>query len=265
MTMKNSVLRLAAAGFLIALTSCSPAPTGDPDAIRIGIASEPYPPFSVKGPDGQWSGWEIEIGDAVCAAMNEPCEFIEISWDGLIPALTSRRIDVIMASLSITEERLRTIDFSNKYYESPSVLVAPRVSEISADPSSLEGMTLGVQRSTIHANYIEAYFDDAIDSMKTYPNFVQHNQDLVAGRVDAVVGDSVAMQPFLQSTAGQCCEVKAELHDPEIFGLGAGFGMRKGEADLKSKLDAAIEAIRSDGTYEAISAPYFDFDIFGGA
>jgi polar amino acid transport system substrate-binding protein len=262
--MKTVFNRLAIASTFAFLFACSPAENAGSGAIRIGISSEPYPPFSQKGPDGRWSGWEIEIGNAVCSAMNEPCEFIEISWDGLIPALTSRRIDVIMASLSITEERLRTIDFSNKYYESPSVLVAPKDSQINGDVSTLEGKILGVQRSTIHANYIEAHFSDVIDSMKTYPNFVQHNQDLVAGRVDAVVGDSVAMQPFLNGAAGQCCEIKALLHDAEIFGLGAGFGLRKGETDLKARLDAAIELIRNDGTYDSISAPYFDFDIYGG-
>ena len=247
----------------IIAAGCAPADEGGTPTIRIGLSSEPYPPFSVKGPDGQWTGWEIEIGEAVCTAMNDNCEFVEIAWDGLIPALISRKVDVIMASLSITEERLRTIDFSVKYYDSPAVIVAPKNSSVSAEPNSVAGLTLGVQRATIHLEYINQYFGAVIDDIKTYQNFDEHNQDLVAGRVDAVVGDSIAMRPFLESAAGQCCEVKASLVDPVIFGQGAGFGLRKGDAALKAKLDAAIASIRADGTYEAISAPYFDFDIYG--
>jgi len=233
------------------------------DSIRIGVSAEPYPPFTEKGPDGQWRGWEIDIGNAVCQAMNETCEIVEISWDGLIPALLSQKIDVIMASMSITEERMRTIGFSDKYYDSPAVLVAPRNSDVTADPATLSGKVIGVQVATIHGNYIEKYFADEVAGVRTYQSFDEHNQDLAAGRIDVVIGDSIASQPFLESRPGQCCEIKAELFDQEIFGLGAGFGLRKDDEELKSKLNAAIAAIRADGSYAAISADYFDFDIYG--
>ena len=73
----------------------------------------------------------------------------------------------------------------------------------------------------------------------------------------------MAMQPFLESTEGQCCEIKGDLHDIAIFGPGVGVGLRKG-SDLKAKINAAITQIRSDGTFDKISAPYFSFDIYGG-
>jgi len=249
-----------------AVVGCTPADSGGSGgsgALRVGVASEPYPPFSEKGPDGQWRGWEIDIGQAVCAAMNEECVLVEIAWDGLIPALLSRRIDVVMASMSITEERMRTIDFSEKYYDSPAVVVAPRSSTISDDPQTFDGKVVGVQLATIHSNYVEKYLADHVDAVRTYQSFDEVNQDLAAGRVDAVIGDSIAIEPFLQSQAGQCCEIKAELYDEEIFGLGAGFGLRKGEDDLKARLNAAIAEIRGDGTYDDISGKYFDFDIYG--
>jgi polar amino acid transport system substrate-binding protein len=115
--------------------------------------------------------------------------------------------------------------------------------------------------ATTHANYVEAHMDSA--TVKSYQNFDEHNQDLFAGRLDAVVGDSMAMQPFLTSAEGQCCEIKGDLHDISVFGPGVGVGLRKG-SDLTAKINAAIDQIRTDGTFDKISAPYFNFDIYGG-
>ncbi len=230
--------------------------------VKIGIAAEPYPPFAEKGADGTWQGWEVEIINAVCAAMEENCEIVEIAWDGIIPALLSKKMDAIMASMSITEERMKTIDFSDKYYNTPAVIVAPKDSSISGDAASVEGKIVGVQVSTTHANYVEKHFGNA--EIKTYNTFDEHNQDLVAGRVDAVVGDSLAMQPFLTGDSGGCCEVKGELNDAAVFGPGVGAGLRKEDGELKARINAAIQKIRDDGTFDAISKKYFDFDIYGG-
>lgn len=231
--------------------------------VTIGIAAEPYPPFAEKTADGSWTGWEVEMIGALCEAMEETCTIAPIAWDGIIPALMSEKIDVIMASMSITEERLKTIDFSDKYYNTPAVLVGAKSMEMTGEPASLDGKYVGVQVSTTHANYVDAHFAETAD-VKTYNTFDEHNQDLVAGRIDAVVGDSLAFQDFLKSDAGAPYEVKAELNDVAIFGPGVGAGMRKDDTDLHAKMNAAIEKIRADGTYKAISDKYFDFDIYGG-
>ncbi|MEL6785717.1 MAG: transporter substrate-binding domain-containing protein [Pseudomonadota bacterium] len=230
--------------------------------MKVGIAAEPYPPFAKKSASGEWEGWEIEIIGAVCAAMKEECEIVPVAWDGIIPALTAEKFDVIMASMSITAERQKTIDFTNRYYNTPAAIVGAKGDDISGDPESLKGKTVGVQVSTTHANYAEKYFSDAA-TVKTYATLDEHNQDLFAGRVDAVVGDSLAMQAFLKSDQGQGFEIKGELKDVEIFGPGVGGGIRKGDTELANRLNAAIDQIRSDGTYEKISAKYFDFDIYG--
>jgi len=231
--------------------------------LKIGIAAEPYPPFAEQNADGEWVGWEVEIIDAVCAAMEEDCELVPIAWDGIIPALLAKKMDVIMASMSITEERQKTIDFTNKYYNTPAILIADKNAGIDGTPESLEGKIIGVQVSTTHANYTDKHFGDVAE-IKYYGQFDEHNQDLVAGRVDAVIGDSIAFESFLSGDGSSCCEVKIELNDEAVFGPGVGGGIRKGEEELAAKVNAAIEQIRADGTYDAISAKYFDFDIFGG-
>ncbi len=230
--------------------------------IKIGYAAENYPPFTEKGADGQWKGWEVEIQKAICAAMEDDCVVVEVAWDGIIPALLAKKIDGIVASMSITEERLKTINFSDKYYNTPAVIVAPKSSSVSGDPASVNGKIVGVQVSTTHANYVEKHFGDA--DIKTYNTFDEHNQDIVAGRVDAVIGDSIAFQDFLNSDVGACCEVKGELNDEAVFGPGVGVGVRKEDTALVEKINAAIKKIRDDGTFDEISKKYFDFNIYGG-
>ena len=255
--MKN-ILRTAFA--TAALTLMAHSVSAD---VKIGIAAEPYPPFASKAADGTWQGWEIEIIGAVCAVMEGECEIVPVAWDGIIPALVAQKFDAIMASMSITDERKKTIDFSDRYYKTPAVIVAAKGSDISSDPASLDGKIVGVQVSTIHANYVEKYFADTAE-VKVYSVFDEHNQDLFAGRVDAVVADSLALQPFLESSQGAGFEIKGQLSDVEIFGLGVGAGIRKGDTELAGKINAAIAKIRADGTYDEISAKYFNFDIYGG-
>ena len=232
--------------------------------IRLGLDTAPYPPFADQDASGTRTGFEIELGNAVCAAMGETCVWTPIAWDGIIPALTSNKIDAIFASMSITAERMETIDFSDKYYDTPAALVGPIGVEMDGSPESLKGKIVGAQVSTIHANYAEKYFKDMAAEIKvTYQAFDEHNNDLVAGRLDAVIGDSLAFSDFLGTDDGKKFEIKALLKDEEIFGKGVGVGLRKGDDELKAKFNAAIAKVREDGTYETIAKKYFDFDIFG--
>ena len=198
----------------------------------------------------------------MCAAMQEECEWVPIAWDGIIPALTAKKIDAIFGSMSITDERKKTINFSDKYYNTPAALIAPKNLSIESI-DDLKGKKIGVQVSSTHSNYAEKYFGDATE-IKIYQDFNEHNQDLFAGRVDAVVADSLALGPFLESAEGACCEVKMELNDDAIFGIGVGAGIRKDDEELLNKVNAAIKQIREDGTYDEIAKKYFDFDIYGG-
>ncbi|MCW1919303.1 transporter substrate-binding domain-containing protein [Rhodobacter sp. KR11] len=234
------------------------------EPVKIGVAAEPYPPFTSPDASGNWVGWEVDFMVAICKQAAIECVITPTAWDGIIPALTSGQIDVIMSSMSITAERAKTIDFSDKYYNTPAMIVTAKGSGITADPAGLTGKIIGVQVATTHEAYTQKYFAPVAAEVKTYQTLDEHNQDLAAGRVDAVMGDSIAMDAFLKSEAGMaCCEaVGAVADDAEILGAGVGFGLRKGDP-LLATLNEAIKAIRADGTYDAISKPYFDFDIYG--
>jgi polar amino acid transport system substrate-binding protein len=234
--------------------------------VKIGIAAEAYPPFASPDASGNWVGWEVDFINAVCAAGEMQCVITPVAWDGIIPSLTSGQIDVIMASMSITEERSKTIDFSDKYYNTPTVVVGAKGVEMAPTPEGLAGKIIGVQASTIHADYVEKYFAGTAAEVKIYQTQDEANSDLAAGRIDATQADSIAMDAFLASEAGAaCCESKgAVADDPTILGLGVGAGIRKGEAELKAKINAAIAKVIADGTYDNITATYFASSIYGG-
>lgn len=232
--------------------------------LRMGLMNEPYPPFSAKDASGTWKGWEIDLMDAVCAEMKEKCTIVESSWDGLIPALESKKFDAIWSSMSITDERKKTIDFTNKYYNTPSKLIGPKDQKPGASPDDVKGKTIGIQVSTVQSEYYKKYFAGKAEE-KTYQTLDEAFQDLVAGRIDYVFGDSIPLADFLKTETGKdcCADMGNVADDPAILGEGIGAGVRKGDTELKERLNKAIAAVRASGKYDEITKKYFDFDIYG--
>jgi len=229
------------------------------DKLRIGVEGA-YPPFSWKEADGTLKGFDIDIAYALCEKMGVECEMVEQDWDGIIPQLLNRKYDAIVASMSITEERKKRVDFTNKYYNTPAKLVAKEGASLPAD---LAGTKLGVQRGTVHQCWAEKAFPGA--ELVLYPTQEEVFQDLAAGRLDAQLSDSIqAKEGFLDTDAGKGFAFwGGDQDDLECFGEGAGIAVRKGNPDLIAAFNNAIQAIRADGTYAAINAKYFEFDIYG--
>lgn len=255
-------IKTTAAAVVLALSSAAMA---NAEPLKVGFSPEAYPPFYEADASGNWTGWEVEIANAICAEAKFECELVPIPWDGLIPALTTKKIDTIMNSMSITEERMKTIDFSDKYYNTPTAVAGPKNETFDATPEGLKGKIIGVQVSTIHADYVKKHFTEAAE-VKEYQTQDEANQDLAAGRIDATQADSIALDAFLQSDQGKaCCDLKGNVaDDPAILGLGVGAGVRKEDTALKERLNAAIKAIRDNGTYDEITKKYFAFDVYGG-
>ncbi|KPF47030.1 ABC transporter substrate-binding protein [Rhizobium sp. AAP43] len=220
-----------------------------------------YPPFNNLEADGTLVGFDIDIAKALCEEMKVTCEFVTQDWDGIIPALQAKKFDAIIASMSITPERLEKVDFSKKYYNTPPAIAVPKDSPIT-DLAGLKGKTLGAQSSTTHANYAEKHMADS--ELKLYPTADEYKLDVEGGRVDAVIDDIVVLSEWVKSDAGKCCKILTPLEtDVEINGQGAGIAVRKGETALADKLSAAIEGIRANGKYAEINKKYFDFDVYG--
>ncbi|MBN9054509.1 MAG: transporter substrate-binding domain-containing protein, partial [Rhizobiales bacterium] len=187
--MKNALKTIALAA-AIGLAAISGAAA---QQVRVGFAAEPYPPFTSPDASGNWEGWEVDFMKAICAEAKLDCVVAPVAWDGIIPALTSGKIDMIIGSMSITPERLQTIDFSDKYYNTLPGVIGPKDQKFEPTPEGLAGKTLGVQVATIHQVYANKYFAPAGVTVKEYQTQDEANNDLASGRIDAVQADSVAM------------------------------------------------------------------------
>lgn len=231
------------------------------NAADINICVEgAYPPFSWTETSGDVVGFDIDIANAVCGAMGKSCEMVKTDWDGIIPALLEGKCDGIIASMSITEERMQVIDFSSKYYNTPARFIGAE----GMMEDALDGKVVGVQRGTIHQDFMEGTFPGV--ELRLYGSQDEVYLDLSAGRIDAAMADSIAMQEgFLDTDAGAGFAFFGGSYSvPEYHGDGAGVGVRQGEEELRDAFSAGIAAIRASGEYATINAKYFDFDIYGG-
>ncbi|CAM3724410.1 MULTISPECIES: ABC transporter substrate-binding protein [Pseudomonadaceae] len=233
-------------------------------ALRIGIEAA-YPPFAFKTADGKIAGFDYDIGNELCAQMQVKCQWIEQEFDGLIPSLKVRKVDAVLSSMSITEDRLKSVDFSKKYYHTPGKLVMKEGSQIQDPSVDLKGKKVAVQRASTYDRYATAELTPAGVNVVRYGSNNEAFLDLLAGRVDAVLADVVNIdEGFLRTDGGKgFALVGPDFNDPRYFGRGAGIAVRKGDAATAEKLNAAIDAIRSNGKYAEVQAKYFDYDIYG--
>jgi polar amino acid transport system substrate-binding protein len=195
--------------------------------------------------------------------MKVKCEFTNQAWDGIIPGLLANKYDAILSSMSITDERKKQVDFTEKYYNTPPAIAVPKDSPLKGvTPDDLKGITIGAQTSTTHANYAQEKFPGA--EVKIYPSPDEYKLDLSNGRLDAAIDDVVVLDEWTKTPDGACCKILGVLPiDPVINGPGAGVAVRKEDTDLRDMFNKAIEAIRANGTYKKINDAHFSFDVYG--
>lgn len=246
-----------------AVTALSAAASAQ-EQLVLKIGSEgAYPPYNFVKADGTVAGFEVDIANALCDELKAKCEIIVQDWDGMIPALQSGKLDAVISSMSITPARKEQVDFSNKYYNPAAGIAAPKDSDLKGTTKEdLAGKTIGVQSSTIHANFAEKTYTDS--TIKSYTNVDEARMDMVSGRVDAVNDNIVSLTAWLKTPEGACCKlIGAVKPDLQIHGPGVGVAIKKGREDLVEKFNTAILAIRANGKYKEINDKYFDFDIYG--
>jgi octopine/nopaline transport system substrate-binding protein len=248
---------------------------------KVRIASEgAYAPWNATDPSGKLVGFEIDLGKELCKKAKVECEFVAQDWDGIIPALQQGKYDAIMAAMSITDERLKVIDFAGPYGTEPSSFITAKSSALAkitpaketidlaketpeskkaiADlAATLNGKTVGVQTSTIQANFMEKHLPKV--AVRTYDKLDNAGIDLAAGRVDAVFGDRSAVEAIVKG------DQNATAFGPSfargVLGRGVGVGMRKADKDLKALFDKAIAEANKDGTISKLSNQHFGYDI----
>ncbi len=249
------------------------------DQIKIGTEGA-YPPWNSKDAAGNLIGFEVELANELCKIMKHDCTIVEQDWDGMIPALVSRKFDAIMAGMSITSERMKTINFSQGYADEVASLAvmkgskneglktmsAINLSDVSADEQAtldvltkaFKGKTVGVQTATIHQNFLESGLMGSV-KVRTYKTQDEVNLDLSAGRIDAALAAAVAFTDYAEKS-GKEVVLTGPTFAGGDFGNGVGVGIRKGDSKLINDFNAAIDKARDDGIISKLAIKHFGFD-----
>jgi arginine/ornithine transport system substrate-binding protein len=244
--------------------AAAPAPEAGP----LKVAIDPtYEPFTFKSADGQPTGFDVDIANALCEQIKRKCEFVEQVWDSMIPGLNAKKYDVIISSMSITDDRLKEVDFTDKYYNTPSRIVLKKGAKFT-DAASIKGKKIGVLKGSTQEKYALGDLKPAGVIVNSYEAQDQVYLDIKSGRLDGTVADYMEVTGgFLSKPEGAKYElVGPDLKMPQYFGYGAGIALRKGEDKLKGELNEAIKAIRTNGTYKTLNDKYFakyNIDVYG--
>ena len=263
--------------FLVALVLISS--TASADKIKIGTEGA-YPPWNAKDESGKLIGFEVELANFLCIYMEADCTIVEQDWDGMIPGLVMRKYDAIMAGMSITDERMKTINFSQGYADEVASLAVmkgsslegmdtPKAINLSTGggdvkkalktlTAALAGKTIGVQTATIHQNFLESGDVGSI-KIKTYKTQDEVNLDLAAGRIDAALAAAVAFTDYAEKS-GKPVVLVGPTFSGGAFGNGVGVGIRKDDTNLLKRFNKAIDVARKNGKISELAIKWFGFD-----
>ncbi|MQU62152.1 transporter substrate-binding domain-containing protein [Pseudomonas sp. FSL R10-1350] len=259
--MKKAFLALSALTLCIAAGSVL---AKEYKELRFGVDPS-YAPFESKAADGSLVGFDIDLGNAICAELKVKCKWVESDFDGMVPGLKANKFDGVISSMTVTPAREKVIDFSNELFSGPTSLVYKKGSGLSADTASLKGKTVGYEQGTIQEAYAKAVLDKAGVKTQAYANQDQVYADLISGRLDASVQDLLQAElGFLKSPQGAGYEISAAIDDPLLPSKTA-VGIKKGNQALQTLLNKGIKALHDDGTYTKIQQKHFgDLNLYSG-
>ncbi|AMD02641.1 transporter substrate-binding domain-containing protein [Halomonas chromatireducens] len=228
------------------------------DHVRFGV-DVPYEPMEYRTPEGELTGFDIDLGNALCDEMGITCEWVEQQWDGIIPGLMARNYDAIMSSMTINEERRAQVLFSDAYFMPPSAWFGPADSDIDLpSEETLEGKTLGVQRGTLQDSYATDFYGD-VATIRRYPTADDMLLDMESGRLDLVfVNYPVGKTTLLDSERGDYRVVGEMIREPyKYFGDGIAIAFRPRDEALAERFNEALATLKENGTYDEIHDRYF--------
>ena len=269
--------------FILSLSVFGFASIANSQTIRIGTEGA-YPPWNNINSAGDLEGAEIDFGNEACERMGVTCEWVTQDWDGIIPALLQGKYDIIIAGMSITEERKEKVNFTTGYMTDGARFAVLKDSGL-ADLNiagmakvnlnnaggkeqaaigqliaAMDGKTVCVQSSTIHQNFLEKHMSGAVD-VKLYQAVDDHNLDLAAGRCDAILADVGSIIDFMESDGGVDVAFTGPTFSGGVFGDGVGGAVRKEDGDIQEMWNNVIMEMSKDGTTAEITKKWFGRDI----
>lgn len=237
------------------------------ETLRVGMECT-YAPFNYKTADGELAGYDVDVANGVASIIGADLEFVCQEWDGMIPALLANKFDLIIASMSITEKRMKKIDFSGPYRFSTGRILGRKSKEMNLFdgvgnpiPENFKGLRVGLERATTYSNWFEEILPEA--DVVLYDGSEPLYLDLQNGRVDLIMTNPMkAHLKFLSKENGAGFEFKGPTVDEEkYFGIGVGIGMRKGGDPLKTRLNNALKELINSGELEIYARKIFPFKL----
>lgn len=234
-----SLLALAATAFCASATQ----------QIRFATSAT-NPPFEFLNPSNQLDGFDIDLAKALCQHMQAECTFTNQAFDSLIPALRFKKFDAVIASLDITPERSKQVDFSDPYYANSAEVVSKKGGATSF--KELEGKRIGTENGTTHQRYLQDTYPKI--TVVPYDGYQNAFLDLQNGRIDGVFGDTAAINSWMKTMKHQT-DLEAiipRVTDVNYFGTGLGIAVQQGNKELLSQINTALQALRDDGTWQKL-------------
>ena len=227
------------------------------------LTEDDYPPFHFIGPDGQLTGFEVELARALCEQLKVTCSIQPIRWDGLSDALVRGQGDAIIASMRISADSRRKFAFTSSYFRSPARFVARKQAEPRPlSLANLKGQKLGVVAGSAHEAYLMAFFRGA--TLVPMANATAALEAARNGDVAAAFVDGTTAAFWLNGEAsGECCAFWGGPYtEQRYFGEGAGIALRPDMPALRQALDWALSRVAADGHYAALYLKYFPVSIY---
>ena len=214
-------------------------------------ASATYPPFESLDANNQIVGFDIDLANALCKQMQAQCTFTNRAFDSLIAALKFKKYDAVISGMDITPERSKQVAFTQPYYANSAIVIAQRQVQLAGGS---ERQKLGMENGTTHQKYMQDKHPEI--STVSYDSYQNAILELKNGRIDGVFGDTAVVNEWLK-TNPQLAPVGEHITDAQYFGTGLGIAVRPDNQALLAKLNAALDAIKADGTYKAINDKWF--------
>ncbi|MNQ48852.1 Cystine-binding periplasmic protein precursor [compost metagenome] len=223
-------------------------------AIKVGLEGT-YPPFNYQDESGKLTGFEVELAEALAKELGVKAEFQPTKWDGILAALESKRLDVVINQVTISDERKKKYDFSTPYTVSGiQALVRKGTEGEIKTAADLAGKKVGVGLGTNYEQWLKDNVPQA--DIRTYDDDPTKFQDLNVGRIDAILVDRLAAFEMVEKTGGKLAVTGEPFSRQE-----AGIALRKGNPELLAALDKALAKLKADGTLKQLSEKWFKADV----
>ncbi|MTJ83829.1 MAG: cystine ABC transporter substrate-binding protein [Telmatospirillum sp.] len=222
--------------------------------LRVGLEGT-YPPFNYQNEKGELVGFEIDVANALAARLGVRAGFQPTKWDGILAALEADRFDVVINQVTVTPERQQKYAFSKPYTISGLQIITRRGDETRITrPQDLAGHKVGVVLGTNYEQWLKANVPAA--DIRTYDDDASRNQDLLAGRVDAVLNDRLIVANLVRQYDGRIVAAGEPFARQE-----QAIALRRDQDALRGAIDRALEELRADGTLARLSEKWFASDV----